>query len=247
MKSILLAALLVNVFLAQVAPAASLKLSIGIRETGGAGPAFSNGGATGGIEWVHLDGQTLVADGTWQKFTFTPTVDTLTLFAGASANGTLDTDWVTLEHIRILNFQGITSPIVLRLDDFANTSSSGSVVQGFEGSTIGTEVIFQEPGFSGSTAAFVTAGSSSFVTDTIAFAGTKSDEIKFQFVNATPTNWVRLTSSGTSSIPSPAMLARQAGFAPTISFYAMASVVPEPGAALLGGAAGLLLGFRRRK
>ena len=228
--------------------AANFKISLGIREVNGTGPAFANGGASGGIEWVNLDGQNLAIDGTWQKFTFTPTTDTLTLFAGATANGTLDTDWVTLEHIRILNSDGITTPVILRLDDIANTTSTGSVIQSFETSTTGTEVIFQEPTFSGSTSSsLVPAASSSLVTESAAFTGVKSNEIKFQFVNATPTNWIRLTSNATPTGLNPFMLARQTGFAPTISFYAQAFLVPEPTTAILGLLSLGLLGTQRRR
>lgn len=250
MKKILLAGLGSCLLMAAPVSAASLKISIGIREVTGTGPAFSNGGSTGGIEWVALDGQTLVADGSWQTFTFTPTADTLAAFAGASANGTLDTDWAVFENLRILNFEGITSPIILRIDDITNTTSTGSVVHGFEAATVGTESFFQEPGFSGSTSAnlVATPASSSLVTSADAFSGTNSDELKFQFLDATTTRWVRVTTSGTGNVPNPAVRVRETGFAPTITFRLSAVVVPEPGAGLLSLAtAGLLLSVRRRK
>ena len=83
----------------------TLDISIGIRETGYAGgpavPIGANGGSSGGIEFINLDGQPFVADGTWQQFTFTPTTDTLTAFAGASANSVLDGTYGVFEHIRI--------------------------------------------------------------------------------------------------------------------------------------------------
>ncbi len=177
--------------------AASMSVSIGIRETGGSGPAFSNAGSTGGIEWVNKDGQTLTADGTWQQFTFTPASDTLTAFAGATADGILDVDWASLEHIRILNSDGITSPIRLWIDNVTNTDSSGSTVEGFESYATGTEVIFQEPPFSGSTSGNVLATGTSLVSNSMAYAGAQSDEVNLQFVDNDPTRWVRLTTFNT--------------------------------------------------
>ena len=105
-----------------------MKISLGIRETNNVPPPaiFSNAGTVNGIEWVNLDGQTLVADGTWQLFTFTPATDALTAFAGATANGVLTPgiEVATLEHIRILNSDGITAPIRLWVDDVTNTVGS---------------------------------------------------------------------------------------------------------------------------
>jgi hypothetical protein len=225
-----------------------MSVSIGIRETAtSTGPAFSNAGATGGIEWVKKDGQSLTADGTWQLFTFTPSTDTLAAFAGASANGTLDTDWAALEHIRILNNDGITNPIRLWIDDVTNTDSAGSTVQGFETFATGVEAIFQEPNFSGSTSANLVLGGTSLVSNSMAYAGAQSDEVKFQFVDNGPTRWVRLTTFNTPNLPNPAMHVRESAFNPTISFYAKAVVIPEPSAAALAAVAliGLALVSRR--
>ncbi len=233
--------------------AADLAISIGVRETqadGGAsgGPIFSNHGNTGGIEFVNLDGQTLVADGTWQLFTFTPEVDTLTAFAGTTADSILDGEWGTLEMLRVSNIDGITLPIRLWLDNVTNTTSSGPTTEGFETFAAGNEVMFQEPSFSGSTAANLLPGSTSAVTDATAFSGSQSYEMNFQFVDATTTRWVRVSTFDTPSLPNPAVRLRESIFDPTISFYAKAIVVPEPASLILlilGGAAAL--GVRRRR
>ena len=59
---------LVALGLAAAAGAQSVQISIAVRETGFASGPFTNigdnGGATGGIEWVNRDGQTLNLDGT---------------------------------------------------------------------------------------------------------------------------------------------------------------------------------------
>jgi hypothetical protein len=235
------------------ASAETLQVSIGIRETGSAGAIFGNGTATGGIEFVNLDGQTLTADGTWQLFTFTPAVDTLTGFAGTSANGMLEAglEWGTLEMIRVRNIDGITLPIRLWVDNVTNTDSGGATVEGFESSALGAEVMFQEPGFSGSTASLLApapAPNLSAVTDTMAFAGSQSYQMDFQFIDAVTTNWVRLTTFSTPNLPNPRVhLVEPGAPLPTISFYAKASVVPEPGTIVLLTLAGLgVLAMRRR-
>lgn len=231
---------------AGAAQAQNLSISLGIRETGGSGPAFSNAGASGGIEWVNKDGQTLATDGTWQLFTFTPSTDPLSAFAGSTADGNLDTDWVSFEHIRILNSDGITAPIRLWVDDVSNTDSLGAVTEDFEGFAVGDEVIFQEPSFSGSTAGNLADGSSSLVSDSDAMSGTLANEINFQFVDGDPGRWLRLTTFNAPNVPNPALHANEADFAPTVSFYAKAVLVPEPSTFALGALGFLALWLRRR-
>lgn len=231
--------------------AAGLKVSIGIRETGGAGPVFANGGSTGGIEWVNRDGQTLTADGTWQLFTFTPATDPLLAFAGATANSVLEPglEWAVLEHIRILNSDGITQPIRVWIDQVTNATAAGATVEGFESHAPGTEVMFQEPRFSGSTSAFLAlTPNTAAVTNSMAFAGTNSYQVDFQYIDATPTNWVRLTTFGATQVPNPLIRVVEPGApAPTVSFYAKAVVIPEPGtAALLAVACVAATAVRRR-
>ena len=110
------------------------------------------------------------------------------------------------------------------------------------------EVIFQEPPFSGSTSGNVLITGTSLVSDSMAHAGSKSDEINFQFVDGSATRWVRLTTFNTPNLPNPAMHVNETGEpAPTISFYAKGVLVPEPCAAVLMGLAlvGLTLVVRR--
>lgn len=227
---------------------ADLMISIGVRETGGSGPAFSDAGAVGGIEWVNLDGQLLTTDGTWQQFSFTPSTDELTPFAGDGADGVLDVDWGSLEHIRIRNIDGIELPFRIWIDEFSNTDASGTTTEGFEQFALGEEVMFQEPGFSGSTDTNLVDGGLSAVTDSMAYVGTQSYQADLQFVDNDPTRWVRYTTFGAPNIPN-AMFHVQdaAGPAPTISFWAKAQVIPEPSTVLLSCLGiGLLTGMRRR-
>ncbi len=176
----------------------TLQVSIGVRETGaGGGAPFTaigaDGGATGGIEWINRDNQTIILDGVWRQYTFTFASDPVLGFAGATANGTLDGTYGTLEHIRILNNTGITAPITLWIDDITHTDTNGSTTFGsFEGYGSGTEVMFQEPNFSGSTSANILTGSTGGVDNMVA-SRTASDRFSFQFIDGTATRWVRLT------------------------------------------------------
>jgi hypothetical protein len=241
-----------SLLFASAATAQELQISIGIRETGGTGPIGADGGTTGGIEFVNVDGQTLTADGSWQLFTFTPAVDTLTPFAGVTANGILDNEWGVLEQIRFRNTADGATAYRVWIDDLSNTNSAGTVSLDFEGIPVGTEVVFQEPSLSGSTLSnlIISNFDSAAVDDSMAFAGSQSYRVEFEFVDDDPSRWLRLTSFNADNLPNVAVHLREPGVGvqPTISFYAKAVVVPEPSTAiaLLLAAAGSIVPLRRR-
>ena len=197
---------------AAVTAQGTLSISLGIRETGAAGGSFTaigdDGGFSGGIEFVDLDVQTLTLDGTWQTFTFDLANATLTGFAGATANNLLDGDFGTIEHVRIRNSGGVTGPIQLWIDDVVNTitpsggSPTPNVVADFEGYAQGDEVMFQEPGFSGSTSSNILAGATAGVDNFVA-STTPSDAIVLEFVDNTATRWVRLTTFQSANVRNP--------------------------------------------
>lgn len=188
----------------------TVQISIGIRETQAGGGAFTaigaNGGSAGGIEFVARDVQTLILDGTWQQFTFNITTDPLTAFAGTTANGILDGTYGVLENVRVLNNTGITEPISLWIDDVTNTTTPGGPVNfgDFDSYGAGTEVMFQEPSFSGSTSANLVAGSTTGVDTRVASRST-SDRFNFQFIDGQTTRWVRLTTFNTTILPNPSI------------------------------------------
>lgn len=254
------AALLLASLTTVTVQAASLLVSIGVRETGNPNNLMvgDNGGSTGGIEWINRDGQTLTADGTWQRFSFTPLTDTLTAFAGATANGMLDDDWGVLEHIRLANVTDGATRYQVWIDDIDNTTSVGPInFANFEAATVGTEVVFQEPRFSGSTSGNLQMlPNTSLVTNTMAHSGAQSNQVDFEFLtdNPAPANWLRLTTFNAPNQPNPLVRLRETVIGgpvlpTTISFWAKAIVVPEPATAALA-AYGLLLaagfGTRRR-
>ncbi len=198
-------------FLASSAEAQTFGVSIGVRESGTTAPIGQNGGATGGIEWINLDGLSLTADGTWQQFTFNFGSDPVTAFAGATANGMLDGTRGALENIRIRNFAGTTNTIRMYIDDMVNTvAGTPTLVSGFEATdpipaTIGTEHMFQEPSFSGSTNTLLQPGSSALVSDVQAHSGTQSNEVIWAWNTTDPTSWLRLTTNNTINQGNPAI------------------------------------------
>lgn len=199
---------------ATVAAQAQVPVSIAVRETeAGGGSAFTaigaNGGSAGGIEWINRDGQTLTLDGTWQTFTFNLTSDPILGFAGSTANSVLDGTFGTLEHVRVLNANGITDPITIWIDDVANTITDvngrmmTTVFGDFERFAQGTEVMFQEPAFSGSTSGNINTMTDSAGVENLISSSSSSYRFEFEFVDGTTTRWVRLTTFNATNIPNP--------------------------------------------
>jgi hypothetical protein len=196
-------------------------VSIAVRETQvESGMVGGNGGTHSGtpgvntsIEWVNLDGLTLVADGTWQQFTFNFGSDPVTFFAGnqpaGGAPNQLDGSWGALEHVRIRNSSGTTNGIRMYIDDMVNTiSGTPNTVSGWEATdpipaTLGTEHMFQEPSFSGSTNTSLQPGSSSLVSDAQAHSGTQSDEVIWSWNTTNTASWLRLVTFNTGVQPNP--------------------------------------------
>jgi len=96
---------------------------------------------------------------------------------------------------------------------------SAQLITGFEGFENGTQVIFRQPGFSGSTSANLDTAVYNFSGVTNAFpAGNPNSGLNvyntiFAFKPDLPTPWVRLTSNGAPNLPNP-----------TISFTAALSL-----------------------
>lgn len=235
-------------FCAVATSASALTLSLGIRETGAAGAIFSNGGSSGGIEWVNLDAavNNIPVDGTWNQVTFNFQTDPLTAFAGATADSLYTGTSGTIEHIRILNSDGIATPIKFYVDDLVHTDASGaSTAFGWEANAVGDEVMFQEPGFSGSTAANLVAGATAGVTNSMAHSGSQSYQADFQFVDGATNRWVRFTTFNAANSPNPLITFGQGD---SVSFWAKATTIPEPTSVVMAGVAALgLIAVRRRK
>lgn len=253
MKKTLLAFAAAGLMAAPVFAQPTLNISLGVRETGTAVNIGENGGTAGGIEWVGLNGQTLVLDGTWQQFTFDFDQLPITPFAGATADGILSsaTGKGTIEHIRIDKNPGFSGRTTLWIDDVANSVDPpgppppvNTVFGTFEGYPSNTEVMFQEPGFSGSTAAFLKPTPNfAGVDNTVAHSGSASYRVEYKFANSNNNNWLRLTtfSAGTIAQPNPTIQWTDDGI---VTFWMMG--VPEPTSLVLLAVSSLAVLRRRR-
>lgn len=84
-------------------------LTLGVRETGSTAACGLNGGTSGGIEWVGATstrataaapiGKLIDQKDQWITVTFAPLCDPIIAFAGATANGQLDTNTGTIEQL----------------------------------------------------------------------------------------------------------------------------------------------------
>jgi hypothetical protein len=211
-------AILLVGLLASGAFAANMLFSMGTREVdpNGVNPPplpGVDGGASGGIEWVNLDGQVMPFDGQWHQYSFNMVTDPLTPFAGATANGILQGVYGTLEHLRF-NSNGFLHQVTLWIDDIAcQYNPNGPLPPPVQNVTFGTfetdsagvpyvpgtEVMFQEPEFSGSTNAYVdqTRPQYSAIDDTEFYSGTRSLKVTWHFMtnpaNPSAMPWLRLT------------------------------------------------------
>ncbi|MFT3789187.1 MAG: hypothetical protein QM770_23920 [Tepidisphaeraceae bacterium] len=139
----------------------SFGISVGLREGTASTTIGTASAATGSIEWIVPNGITVPADGLYHDITFNLGTDPSANFAGTAGAGTtsgvLDGAYVGLEHLRILNTQGITKPVSLFIDDVTSTSGASSVVvtdfqtipSAIANNT--SNVLFRDPSISGST------------------------------------------------------------------------------------------------
>lgn len=243
--------------------AAEIRLSLGVRETNAAGPVGSNGGSANGIEWVGRDTTTgldltlVPADNAWHEVRFN-IANPVVGFAGSTADGNLasTSGFGTLEHLRVANTADGFTRYRIWIDDLVNiVNDVATTITDFESYSVGDEVIFQEPRFSGSTSGKLQASPNlAGVTDAIAFGGTKSYGFDFEFIDDTAAgaggsgNWARLTSSNTSNLPNVA-IGVPGGPTNTsiVSMQVRVEAVPEPASLLLGVMGCVaLLGFVRR-
>ncbi|MDW8321790.1 MAG: carboxypeptidase-like regulatory domain-containing protein, partial [Armatimonadota bacterium] len=104
-------------------------LTLGVRETGTTVPIGGNGGTGGGIEWLGATsnrvasdapiGKLITAKDQWIEVVFNIPVEPVLAFAGATANGTLDTARGTLEQLAFTPVDpNAIGPYLIYLDDF---------------------------------------------------------------------------------------------------------------------------------
>lgn len=193
-------------------------VSLGVRETGDAGPLGSPGSGTGAIEWIGASstvsgapqGVALSVSPNWVTVTFDPVAGPV--LSAIGGNGTIDGTRGTLEHLAVAvnsasggRSSGIYS---IYIDNVVNVGAGPGdtdvVISDFEGYAENDEVLFQEPTFSGSTAnnltALPSASENRFETDN---GGAASQRVTLFFRDTTAARWARVTTSGTANVPSP--------------------------------------------
>lgn len=180
--------------------AQSFKVSLGVRETNSTAaigaPSTPNSGS---IEWINKDGNTVAADGTWHQLTWTFGTDPVATFTG---DGVLQNTRNAFEHLRILNDQGVTSQATMLVDDVVNTVGGvPTTIADFESVADNALALFQVAHFSGSTSTNVVANGTSKTISTAAHSGAKSGEYKFQFIDSTPSRWIRYVTSANNTNP----------------------------------------------
>ncbi len=222
--------------------AAELRFSLGVRETGAAVAIGGNAGTANGIEFVGreagLDLALVPADGAWHKVTIDLDNAPVTAFAGATADGILSSanGMGALEAIRIANTVDGFTRYRLWLDDVTNTVDGvDNLITGFEGFALDSEVMFQEPRFSGSTAAQLEPTPNvARVSDTFAFSGSQSYEVDFEYLDDLATSWVRFTTFSTATLPNTA-IQFDGGNTHALSFQVRIEAIPEPATLALAG------------
>jgi hypothetical protein len=102
-------------------------LTLGVRETGTTAACASNGGTSGGIEWIGATsaqgnnapvGKLVNQKDQWVTVKFDASCDPIRTFAGATANGQLDTERGTLEHLAFTPTNPANlGPYIVYIDD----------------------------------------------------------------------------------------------------------------------------------
>ncbi len=183
-------------------------LTLGIRETGGAGPVGANGGSSGTIEWLGASvtsngapqGKPISPSPNWQTVTFDRTIDPAVGFTG---NGTVEGTWGVLESIAIAVDAGSPDRSVgsyqVYLDNFV---SGTTVLADFDSQTPGSSYMFQPPGFSGSTSMDLLTPPNLAAVSGIGNPG-YSMEAQFYYVDSSAQRWLRFTTFNAPVLPNP--------------------------------------------
>lgn len=195
-----------------------LKIAIGVRETGDTGPLGSQGSGTGPIEFVGVSAPGTPPQGipvspspVWQTLTFN-LQDPNIVESFSAGNGTIDGTRGTLEHLAVTVDSAAANRsagiYTLYVDNVVNVGADPNtggdfVIADFDDFPLGGEALFQEPTYSGTTAAHMLAlPSSSSVRDTFGNPG-NSARLIWMFRDSGNTRWARITTSSVVRVPSP--------------------------------------------
>ncbi|MBU0640539.1 MAG: hypothetical protein KKB50_16880 [Planctomycetes bacterium] len=190
-------------------------ICIGIRETGDLGDLGTEGTTEGDIEWIGAasavngapQGFAISPSASWQTLTFDPAGDV----TGFTGDGTIDGTRGTLEHLAVAvnaaSADRSTGPYRLYVDNVVNVEAGAGgtdfVLTDFEGYPLDGEVLFQEPGNSGSTDVhLVYPPDGSSTTDAYGNPG-QSQFLTWFWVDTTDQRWARITTAAVANLPSP--------------------------------------------
>ncbi|MFH1745641.1 MAG: hypothetical protein ABIG44_01220 [Planctomycetota bacterium] len=191
-------------------------ICIGVRETTDVGDLGQPGQNSGEIEWVGatsvLDnapqGTPISATGGWQTLEFDPAGVLIEPFTG---DGAITAPYGTLEHLAVAvnstSADRSTGVYHLYVDNVINVGAgaggSNFVIEDFEAYALDSEVLFQEPTFSGTTDIHLSYPPSySGTTDAYGNPG-QSEYLSWFWLDTTAQRWIRLTSYLANNRPSP--------------------------------------------
>jgi hypothetical protein len=191
-------------------------VSIGIRETGDAGPLGSQGGSAGDLEWIGASekingapqGKPLSPANAWQTLTFDPANDPITSFLG---DGEITETRGTIEHLAVAvnaaSSGRSTGAYRMYVDNVVNVGADVGggdfVIADFESFDVGDEVLFQEPTFSGSTGGDLSYPPSfSGVSATYGNPG-QSERLDWFWVDTDVQRWARITTASVGNVSYP--------------------------------------------
>jgi hypothetical protein len=145
------------------------------------GPSFTDMGNM----WFYGTTVTPTSSQTGASVQWNPTVGNVNTLPGR---------WGALESINFaIADTDNTGPFDIYIDNIQNGSTVFQTLEAAPANTLAYG--FWQPGFSGTTAGHLLAGSSTVVANNAAYQGTKSLRIRFQWSGLTPTRWLRLTTS----------------------------------------------------
>ncbi len=174
------------------------------------------------------DATVIYPSNTWQTVTLqrgpdplNPINPTVLWNNGASGTPDLQGDFGGLDGIAIA-CNGDPGDFDIYIDDIAN--GTNGIVEGYEGLTPGSTVGFSQPSFSGTTAGFLLGAPNQTVIATgVAYTGTNSTRVHWQYVSGATNQWLRLAHSGNSGVANP-----QVNLNEPISFKLLVVPVGQP-------------------
>jgi hypothetical protein len=203
-----------------IGPNTTLRIALSIRGNPNlTGPVWTTGGGTNSN--VYFLGASAILSGsapddamvvypsnTWQTITLqrgpdplNPINPTVLWNNGNNATADLEGDYGALDGIAF-TCNGDPGYFDLYIDDIAN--GTNGVLENFEGDTPGTTYGFSQPSFSGTTAgSLLTAPNVSVIANDVAYSGTNSTHVQWQFISGATNQWLRLVHSGNSGLANP--------------------------------------------